>query len=228
MLASDSREEKTPGQPAIGRNGSAIRSEVGGFELMLKRLFDIAGSLTGLILLSPLFIAIALMIKRDSPGPVFYRGERIGKAGKPFRMYKFRTMVVNADRIGGPSTAADDPRLTKTSGFLKKYQLDELPQLINVFRGEMSLVGPRPEVAVYVNMFTEEEKEILSVLPGMTDYASLWNFHEGDVLKGSADPEKAYMEKIRPEKIRLQLKYVRERSFWVDCIITLKTLLKLF
>lgn len=194
----------------------------------MKRLFDITVSVIGLVVLSPLFLATAIMIRRDSKGPVFYRGERVGKLGKPFKIYKFRTMVINADKMGGPSTAADDPRLTRTAGFLKKYQLDELPQLINVLKGEMSLVGPRPEVPMYVNMFTKEEAAILSVRPGMTDYASLWNFHEGELLKGSADPEKTYMEEIRPEKIRLQLKYVREHSFWVDLKIILRTLGKLF
>jgi lipopolysaccharide/colanic/teichoic acid biosynthesis glycosyltransferase len=185
-------------------------------------------SLIGLSVASPLFLAMAILIKRGSRGPVFYRGERVGRFGKPFRMYKFRTMVVDADKLGGPSTAADDPRLTGIAGFLKKYQLDELPQLINVLKGEMSLVGPRPEVPIYANMFSEEEKAILSVRPGMTDYASLWNFHEGELLQGSADPEKTYMEEIRPEKIRLQLKYIKERSFRVDLKIILKTLGKVF
>jgi len=143
-------------------------------------------------------------------------------------MYKFRSMVVNADKIGGPSTAGDDPRLTRSGQFLKKYQLDELPQLINVFKGDMSLVGPRPEVKTYTDMFTEEEQAILSVLPGMTDYASLWDFHEGDILKGAADPEKAYMEKIRPQKLRLQLKYVREHSFTVDMRIIFQTVARVF
>lgn len=199
-----------------------------GIELVLKRLFDIIVSSLGLVVTSPLFLAITIMIKRGSKGPVFYRGERVGRFKKPFRIYKFRTMVADAEKLGGPSTAADDPRLTRTARFLKKYQLDELPQLINVFTGEMSLVGPRPEVPIYVNMFTKEEEPILSVRPGMTDYASLWNFHEGELLQDSADPEKTYMEEIRPEKIRLQLKYIRERSFWVDFKIILKTLGKVF
>jgi lipopolysaccharide/colanic/teichoic acid biosynthesis glycosyltransferase len=134
-------------------------------------------------------------------------------------------MVVNAENIGGPSTADDDPRITGIGKFIRKYKLDELPQLINVLKGEMSVVGPRPEVPFYVNMFTEEEKAILSVRPGITDWASLWNPDEGAILAGSPDPEKAYMEKIRPEKIRLQLKYVRERSFWVDLKIIFQTFL---
>ena len=195
---------------------------------MLKRLFDIIFSFVGLVLLSPLFLAIAILIKLDSKGPVFYRGERVSRFGKLFRIYKFRTMVAEAEKLGGSSTAADDTRLTRIAGFLKKYQLDELPQLINVFRGQMSLVGPRPEVQMYVNMFSDEEKAILSVPPGMTDYASLWDFHEGELLQGSADPEITYMEEIRPEKIRLQLKYVREHSPWVDFKIILRTLRKVF
>ena len=194
----------------------------------MKRAFDITFSFIGLVILSPLFLAIALRIKRDSKGPVFFRGERVGRFGKPFKIYKFRTMVANADKLGGSSTPADDLRLTRIASFLKKYQLDEMPQLSNVLKGEMSLVGPRPEVPMYVNMFTEEEKPILFVHPGMTDYASLWDFHEGELLQGSADPEKTYMEEIRPQKIKLQLKYVREHSLWVDFKIILKTLRKVF
>jgi len=195
---------------------------------MIKRAFDIFCSGIGLIVLSPPLFILAIAIKRDSPGPVFYRGERIGRNGKPFQMFKFRTMVINADQLGGPSTAADDPRLTKMSGLLKKYQLDEIPQLINVLKGDMSLVGPRPEVKMYTDMFTDEEKAILSVRPGMTDYASLWDFHEGEILKGSKDPEQAYMEKIRPEKLRLQLKYVREKSFLTDIKIIFMTIGRVF
>lgn len=195
---------------------------------MLKRVFDVLAALFGIIVTSPLFLAAAVMVKRDSPGPVYYRAQRVGKDGKIFSMYKFRSMVVNADRLGGPSTAGDDPRLTRSGQTLKKYQLDELPQLINILKGEMSLVGPRPEVKAYTDLFTEEEKAILTVLPGMTDYASLWDFHEGEILKGAADPEKAYLEKVRPEKIRLQLKYVREHSFLVDLKIIFRTIIRVF
>ena len=196
---------------------------------MLKRLFDIVFSLFGLILVSPLFLVIAVLIKRESPGKAFYRGERVGKNGKPFKIFKFRTMVPAAEKLGGPSTAGDDPRLLKIGLFLKKYQLDELPQLINVLKGEMSFVGPRPEVKMYVDMMSSEEKRIiLSVPQGMTDLASLVNFHESDVLKGSPDPEKTYMEKIRPEKIRLQIEYVKNRSFLLDLKIIIKTILKVF
>ena len=193
---------------------------------MTKRLFDIIFSLIGLIASAFLFLIISVYVKLEDKGPVFYRGIRIGRFGKPFMIFKFRTMVVNADKIGGPSTADDDPRITRIGKFTRKYKLDELPQLINVLKGEMSFVGPRPEVPFYVNMFTKEEKNILSVKPGITDWASLWNSDEGAILAGSPDPEKTYMEKIRPEKIRLQLKYVKERSFWVDMKIILQTLFK--
>ena len=196
---------------------------------MLKRLFDIVFSLFGLALVSPLFLVIAVLIKLESPGQAFYRGERVAKNGKPFKIFKFRTMVPAAEKLGGPSTAGDDPRLLKIGHFLKKYQLDELPQLINVLKGEMSFVGPRPEVKMYVDMMSSEEKRIiLSVPQGMTDLASLVNFHESDVLKGSPDPEKTYMEKIRPEKIRLQIEYVKNRSFLSDLKIVVKTILKVF
>lgn len=196
---------------------------------MIKRIFDIICSFLGLIIISPILLAVAMVIKIDSPGPVFYRGERIGRFGKPFRIFKFRTMVDKADKMGGPSTASDDPRLTRIGNFLKRYQLDELPQLINVLKGEMSLVGPRPEVKMYVDMMTKEEKDtILSVPQGMTDFASLWDFHEGEILKGSPDPEKAYMEKIRPKKLELQKEYARKHSFFLDLKIIFKTIFKIF
>jgi len=196
---------------------------------MAKRMFDILLSSIGLLVLSPLIILLSVIIKLGSKGSILYKGIRVGRYGKLFKMLKFRTMVVNAEEIGGASTANDDPRITKTGKFLRKFKLDELPQLINVFKGEMSFVGPRPEVQHYVNMFKEEEKSILSVRPGITDWASLWNPDEGSVLAGSPDPEHTYMEKIRPEKIRLQLKYVKERSFWKDIkivFLTLKAIVK--
>ena len=191
---------------------------------MLKFLFDIVFSLIGLIVFSPVLLAIVFLIKREDDGPVFYRGVRVGRFGKPFRIFKFRTMVINAEKIGGPSTADDDPRITRIGKFLRKYKLDELPQLINVLKGEMSFVGPRPEVQHYVNMFTEKEKAILSVRPGITDWASLWNSDEGATLAGSPNPEKTYIEKIRPMKLKLQLKYVKERTFLTDFKIIFLTL----
>jgi len=189
----------------------------------MKRVFDIFFSFLGLFFLCPVLFFIADRIKKEDGGPIFYRGLRIGLHGKPFRIFKFRTMVIDADRRGGPSTADDDPRVTRVGKKLRKCKLDELPQLINVFLGDMSLVGPRPEVPHYVSMYTGEEKAILTVRPGITDWASLWNSDEGSILAGSSDPEKDYMEKIRPEKLRLQLKYVRERSLWIDCKIIWQT-----
>jgi len=195
---------------------------------MVKRIFDTVCSLFGLAVLVLPLLLVAALIRLHDGGPVFYRGVRIGRSGKSFLIFKFRTMVVNADRIGGHSTADDDARVTAIGGFLRKCKLDELPQLINVLLGQMSLVGPRPEVSEYVALFTEEEKAILNVRPGITDWASIWNPDEGALLAGSDDPERAYLEKIRPEKIRLQLKYVREHSFRVDLkilFLTLTTLL---
>lgn len=196
---------------------------------MLKRLFDIVFSIIGLIILMPVFLVIGLLIKLDSPGPIFYRGVRVGRRGEPFRIYKFRSMVVNAEKIGGPSTSGDDTRVTKIGEIIRKYKLDEFSQLINVLKGEMSFVGPRPEVPMYVDMLSEEEKKvILSVRPGITDWASMWDSHEEEILRGSPDPEKTYLEKIRPEKTRLQIKYVKERSFLTDLNIIISTLVKLY
>lgn len=191
---------------------------------MVKRTLDLILSLIGLLFFSPLLLTIPMLIKREDSGPVFYRGVRVGRYGKPFRIFKFRTMVVDAEKRGGASTADDDLRITRIGKFLRHYKLDELPQLINVIEGEMSIVGPRPEVPQYVEMFTGEEKAILSVRPGITDWATLWNPDEGAVLAGSPDPERLYVEKIRPEKIRLQLEYVRRRSIWIDLTIILQTL----
>jgi lipopolysaccharide/colanic/teichoic acid biosynthesis glycosyltransferase len=191
---------------------------------MLKRMFDIVVSSLTLLGLAPLFLMVALLIKMDSPGPVFYRGVRVGRGGKPFRIFKFRTMIVGADQKGPSSTAAEDPRITKVGKFVRRFNLDELPQFINVFKGEMSIVGPRPEVPRFVEMFTEEEKAILTVRPGITDWATLWIRDEGKVLAGSDDPDKAYMEKIWPEKHRLALEYVKNHSLGVDLQIMFQTL----
>ena len=189
----------------------------------MKRMFDLVVSAAFLVPLSPLFILVGTMIRLESPGPIFYRGVRSGLGGRRFRIYKFRTMVMNADKIGGSSTADTDPRITKLGKQLRKFKLDELPQLINVIKGEMSFVGPRPEVPFYTDLFTEEERAILSVRPGITDWASLWNSDEGALLAGKTDPEKYYLEHIRPEKMRLQLAYVRQRTFCKDLVIMLQT-----
>jgi lipopolysaccharide/colanic/teichoic acid biosynthesis glycosyltransferase len=190
-----------------------------------KRAFDLLSSILGLLALSPILIATALAIRIDSPGPVFYRGTRVGLAGRLFHMLKFRTMVVNADKIGGSSTPDDDQRITRVGRFLRRYKLDELPQLINVVRGEMSLVGPRPQVKWAVDLYTPEERRVLTVKPGITDYASLRFPNEGEILKGSTDPDRDYMEKIHPEKMRLSLEYIELRSMRVDIGIIFQTLL---
>jgi len=192
---------------------------------MLKRLCDIVISVVALILLLPVFAIVAILIKLDSPGPVFFRQLRVGFHGQLFRIFKYRTMVVNAEKLGGPSTTADDRRITRSGKWIRRFNLDELPQLMNVLKGEMSLVGPRPEVPQYAALFRVAEKEILSVRPGLTDWATLWNIDEGAVLAGDADPERAYLELIRPEKIRLQLEYVKRRSFWVDLVILVQTVI---
>jgi lipopolysaccharide/colanic/teichoic acid biosynthesis glycosyltransferase len=181
-----------------------------------------------LILVSPFFLVIALIIKLYDGGPVFYRAPRVGKDGKIFKMFKFRSMVVNADKIGPSSTSNTDPRITPIGKFLRKTKLDELPQFINVLIGEMSIVGPRPEVKYFTDLFTEEEKAILSVKPGITDYASIWDSDEGKILEGAEDPDKAYMELIWPGKKKLQLKYVKERNFFVDMKIILLTFVAIF
>jgi lipopolysaccharide/colanic/teichoic acid biosynthesis glycosyltransferase len=193
----------------------------------VKRLFDLLFSFLGLLLLAPILVLIAALIKLASPGPVVYRGVRTGRFGKPFRILKFRTMVVDAERRGGSATAEDDPRVTPIGRFLRRYKLDELPQLGNVLVGDMSFVGPRPEVQKYVERYPEREKSILNLRPGITDWASIWNSNEAAVLEGSGDPEKAYEELILPTKLTLQLKYLRDHSFITDLKILFHTFAKL-
>ncbi|MDO8424403.1 MAG: sugar transferase [bacterium] len=192
---------------------------------MAKRLFDIVFSLLGLTLVCPLLVLFALLTKLDSKGPIFYRGKRVGQGGRDFAMFKFRSMVIDADKLGGPSTSGDDSRLTKFGKFLRSHNLDELPQLINVLMGEMSFVGPRPEVPSEVANYNEEIKKIiLSVRPGMTDLATLENIHEEEILRGAQDPHEAYRRLIQPKKLKLAAEYVKTRSFWLDIKILLKTL----
>jgi lipopolysaccharide/colanic/teichoic acid biosynthesis glycosyltransferase len=191
---------------------------------MLKRIFDLIISLWTLLFLGPFLIVVACIIKLSDRGSVFYRGARVGRYGNSFKIYKFRSMVINADKIGGSSTADDDPRITAIGKFLRKYKLDELPQFLNVLIGDMSIVGPRPEVQYYVDLYTEEEKVIFGVRPGITDWASLWNADEGAILAGVDDPDKVYMEEIRPGKLRLQMEYIHKRSLWVDIKIIIQTI----
>ncbi len=190
----------------------------------MKRSFDLILSLLGLIVLAPVFAAVAVAIKIESAGPVFYRGVRAGRYGKAFRIFKFRTMVVNAEALGSASTPEDDQRITRVGRFLRKLKLDELPQLLNVVRGEMSLVGPRPQVPWAVEQYTPEERTILKVRPGITDPASVRFRNEGEILRGSADPDEDYFEKIHPEKMRLSIEYVQKQSFLLDCKILLQTM----
>jgi lipopolysaccharide/colanic/teichoic acid biosynthesis glycosyltransferase len=194
---------------------------------MLKRLFDILFASIGLTLSAPLLGLIALLIKLESPGPVFYRGVRVGRHGKPFRIFKLRSMVNDAEKKGASSTSGADMRVTRCGRVIRALKLDELSQLINVLIGDMSLVGPRPEVQKFVDLYTEEEKVILSVRPGITDWSSIKFHNEGEILaaSGIADPDEAYAQLIRPEKLRLQLQYVREHNFWTDINIILATLL---
>jgi len=191
---------------------------------MLKRLFDIIVSAAGILLLLPFFVITAAIIKLDSKGPVFYRGVRVGRKGKLFKIYKFRTMVADADRIGGSSTPEDDPRVTRIGGMLRKFKLDELPQLLNVLEGDMSFVGPRPQVEWAVRLYKENERKLLDVKPGITDHASLKFSNEDEILRGSTDPDKDYMEKIAPEKIKLGLEYANNNSFAGDILIIVRTL----
>ena len=191
---------------------------------MTKRLFDIAASFVGLALLAPLFVLIALWIKVDSAGPVFFRQQRVGRWGKPFNILKFRTMSTRTD-VTRQLTVGDDCRITRAGRFLRHYKLDELPQLINVLHGTMSLVGPRPEVPRYVACYPPDARSIvLSVAPGITDWASILYREENRILGQAADPEKAYIDTILPIKVSYYVRYVQERSFWIDLQIIGKTL----
>lgn len=193
---------------------------------MLKRFFDIIACLVAFLLLFPVFALVAIIIKVNSPGPVFYRGWRTGLGGRFFRIFKFRTMVVDAEKIGGPSTALNDPRLTGIGKFLRKYKIDELPQLINILTGEMSFVGPRPQVERYTKLYNDEEQIILSVRPGLTDYASI-KFINLDQILGDESVDDRYLKDIEPEKNRLRIKYAKEHSFWIDIKIILMTLMQM-
>ena len=193
-------------------------------QLALKRLMDIVISGCALFVIWPVLLLIAAAIKIDDPGPVFYRQVRVGKDGKPFRIFKFRTMVVDADKKGLAITVGRDNRITRMGRLLRKTKLDELAQLINVFTGEMSFVGPRPEVPKYVNMYTPYQRQVLLVRPGITDYASIAYRNENDMLEGAEDPEKMYIDVIMPDKIELNMKYLREISPLADIRLILSTI----
>jgi lipopolysaccharide/colanic/teichoic acid biosynthesis glycosyltransferase len=193
----------------------------------MKRIFDIIGAIFGLVLFLPLLLIVALLVKLDSPGPVFFRQERMGKGFKPFFIYKFRTMVQDPSETGAPLTIGDDPRITRTGRFLRKTKIDELPQLINVLKGEMTFVGPRPEVRQFVELFRRDYEEILKIRPGVTDIASLKYEDESTVISQFKNPEEAYINKILPDKIRLAKEYISQSSLFFDLGLILKTLPKL-
>lgn len=189
----------------------------------MKRIFDFLLSLFGLLILAPILLILALLIKLDSKGPVFYRQVRVGKDNKDFKIFKFRTMHINADKLGLLTVGDRDPRVTNIGVFLRKYKLDELPQLINVLTGNMSFVGPRPEVRKYVNLYSTEDMEILNVKPGITDYASIAYRDEAEIIRKATDPEKAYIEDIMPEKIKLNKVYISNYGILTDIKIIFKT-----
>jgi len=193
---------------------------------VIKRIFDIICSTLGLIFLSPLLIIITILIKMGSDGPIFFKQIRVGENEKEFLILKFRTMVVDAEKLGKQITIGNDNRITKIGLFLRKYKLDELPQLINVFKGEMSLVGPRPEVPRYVRLYTEEQRKVLNIKPGITDLASLRYRDENDLLGDKQDPEDFYINTVMPDKLALNLEYIEKRNIIFDIYIIIKTIVK--
>jgi len=195
---------------------------------MLKRAFDIFCSFIGLIILSPFFIIICLLVGLTSKGGVFYLQTRVGKNNKDFKLFKFRTMFTDSDKKGLLTVGGRDPRITPIGYYLRKYKLDELPQLLNVFFGSMSLVGPRPEVRKYVDLYNDEQKKVLLVKPGITDYASLEYFSENELLAKSSNPEETYINEIMPAKLELNQKYILKNNLLVDVQIVFKTIKRIF
>ena len=190
---------------------------------VMKRLFDILASGCGLLVLSPVFIIVAIWIKLDSQGPVFYRQTRVGRHNKDFRIFKFRSMRVGSDKGSLVTIGGRDPRVTRSGYFIRKFKIDELPQLINVFTGDMSLVGPRPEVRHYVNYWNPDQMRVLDVRPGITDPASIRFRNENELLEKAQDPERYYIDVIMQEKIKLYLEYVEKSSFWYDIKLIFQT-----
>ena len=192
----------------------------------IKRIFDFVCSGIGLIILSPVLIVIAIMIKKGSDGPIFFKQIRVGENGENFEILKFRTMVVDAEKLGRQITVGNDNRITKVGGFLRKYKLDELPQLINVFKGDMSLVGPRPEVPRYVKLYTEEQRKVLNVKPGITDLASLKYKDENELLGKAENPDECYINTNMPDKLALNLEYINKSNIFYDIYIIITTIIK--
>lgn len=193
----------------------------------MKRLFDIIFSLLGLVVLLPFFLIISLIIVIDSRGGIFYKQERVGKNELSFLLFKFRSMKTNADKQGLLTVGGRDSRITRVGYFIRKYKIDELPQLINVFIGDMSLVGPRPEVRKYTNLYNEEQKKVLTVKPGITDYASIEYSNENEILGKAENPEQTYITEIMPAKLKLNLKYINEQGLGTDIKIIFKTIAKI-
>lgn len=193
---------------------------------IIKRIFDIVCSGLGLIILSPFLLFVAIRIKMGSDGPVFFKQIRVGEKGREFKILKFRTMVVDAEKLGRQITVGNDNRITKIGAFLRKYKIDELPQLINVFKGDMSLVGPRPEVPRYVNMYTEEQRRVLDVKPGITDLASIRYRDENELLGKAENPDEFYINTIMPDKLALNMEYINKSNVFLDIYIILQTILK--
>lgn len=189
----------------------------------MKRLFDIIASAIGLIVLSPLFLFLSIWIKLDSKGPVFYRQVRVGKGNRDFRIFKFRSMRVGSDKMGLITVGGRDPRVTRSGYFIRKYKLDEFPQLINVFIGDMSLVGPRPEVRKYVDLYTEEQMHVLDVRPGITSLASIRYRNENELLEKAEDPDQYYINVIMQDKLKIDLEYVDKASFFYDIRLIFST-----
>ena len=193
----------------------------------MKRLFDIFFSITGIIILLPFWLIISLLIILDSKGGIFYKQIRVGKDNKDFYLLKFRSMRTDADKKGLLTVGGRDPRITRMGYYIRKYKIDELPQLFNVLKGDMSLVGPRPEVRKYVNLYNETQKKVLTVQPGITDYASIEYSNENEILGKASDPEKTYIEEIMPAKLKLNLKYMEEKGLVTDITIIFRTIAKI-
>ena len=192
----------------------------------IKRIFDLFASTIGVILLSPILIIVSIAIKVDSKGNIIFLQKRVGRNQKPFYIYKFRTMVSDAEKLGKQITVGKDNRITKVGAFLRKYKIDELPQLFNVIKGDMSLVGPRPEVPRYVELYTEEQKKVLSIRPGITDLASLTYSDENDILGKVDNPEEYYINVIMQDKLKLNLEYIEKSNLIYDISLIMKTILK--
>ena len=194
---------------------------------MAKRIFDIIFSLCGLIIFLPIFLLVSIIVKLEDSGPVFFSQTRIGKSFKKFKIYKFRTMKTSPSQLNLAVTVSNDSRITKVGRFLRKTKIDELPQLFNILKGDMSFVGPRPDVPKYAEMFKEDFKEILTVRPGLTDFAAIEFINEEEMLKNYKDPEEGYIKDILPREIKLHKKYARERNFFLDIKLIFLTLIKL-